>query len=590
MKKQELKQLSEHMDRQIAKQFDEYRKFDDYVKHEVRHAASQMYKTLSILGTAVAVVLSVGGYFGLPYIVRQKVQTILQEATSREGLSILSNQVVSVVQERVPLMIESQVRESSQKLQIAFDERMSNSAQSAEAKVAIELCKATTGMRELQRDMVKLRSKIGIIDLLVSAKAGNRQSYDLLCKEMNTTNDTAILAKDGVAEIDWRYQQRRYSYRDYRLMLRRPGLTLELDALVDIVHRDHDWNCDGAINELVATREKGFVETLVYAVCTSKRLETVYTAIEGLQTLTGQQFKPLGADEVERWWKTSVTNAAYHSGYEDYYDFSIALKTVMEASDDQCIEWLKRLERMASDHPKLLPAWRLIVCFVLDMSESKRFLDGRKELCDKALSQYEILSTDKEEFAVLKAHYMLCRKFPLSDVRSYVNSVIKENDDFETKAMKSKFFPSSFFEDPAIDWPSRRKPIVGAQPGQNKDNMVARTRGIVSDVESDNCVGFVSVTIRKGRRALLELPFGRNVLASRSRLKSITGCVGGDEMSWITAGQTEIYRYDGGRWNDLKGCDSSDVEIPVGEAIIYYERKSDVVTLISFSGNLRGVR
>ena len=156
--------------------------------------------------------------------------------------------------------------------------------------------------------------------------------------------------------------------------------------------------------------------------------------------------------------------------------------------------------------------------------------------------------------------------------------------------MKSKFFPSSFFEDPAIDWPSRRKPIVGAQPGQNTDNKVARTRGIGSDVESDNCVGFVSVTIRKGRRALLELPFGRNVLASRSRLKSITGCVSGDEMSWITAGQTEIYRYDGGRWNDLKGCDSSDVEIPVGEAIIYYERKADVVTLISFSGNLKGVR
>ena len=71
MKSQELKKLSEHMDRQIANRFDEYRKFDDYVKQEVRHATSQMYKTLGILGTAVAVVLSVSGYFGLPFFVRQ---------------------------------------------------------------------------------------------------------------------------------------------------------------------------------------------------------------------------------------------------------------------------------------------------------------------------------------------------------------------------------------------------------------------------------------------------------------------------------------------------------------------------------------
>lgn len=577
------------MNRQIAKQFDEYRKFDNYVKQEVRYATSQMYKTLGILGSAVAVVLSVGGYFGLPFFVRQKVQDVLQEATSREALATLSNQVVSVVQDRVPMMIESQVGESTLQLRRTFDERMSNTAVAAEARIDAGIAKAESKMGDLSSDMARLRSKLEILDVVVSAKAGNRQGYDRLRREMVTTNETAALAKDAVAEIDWRYQQRRYSYGDYHPMLQRPDFKLGLDSLVDIVHCDFDWNCDGAINELVATHDKGFVDTLVHAALTSKRLETVYTSIEGLRRLTGQQFKPLGADEVQKWWEGANTNEMYHSGYESFHDFTSELRAVKQATVGDIIGRIRKLEDLLAWRPKLVPAWKYIVWLVVDIPEQYRFLDGRKELCEKALGRVESLEPDKVEVGLLKTLYLTRSGAAVDDIQSYVNGLIKQHPDFESRAVKSKIFTDAFFADPRFDWPSKRQAVAATKPKELRTEIEYasdKNAGRRSGIESGNCVGYMSVTIRKGRRALLELPFGRSKLLTRDKLGAIVGCVSGDEISWTTAGRTMIYQYDGARWNDAKGDNAEEVEIPVGDAVIYYERKSDRETSISFSGNV----
>ena len=592
MRTQDVKQLSEQMDRLIAKRFDEYRKFDDYVKQEVRHTTSQMYKTLGILGTAVAVVLSVGGYFGLPFFVRQKVQDIFQDATSREALATLSNQVVSVVQDRVPMMIESQVGESSLQLRRTFDERMQNAADVAEARIDEGIARAEAKMSDLSSDIARLRSKLEMLDVVVSAKAGNRQDYDRLRREMVTTNETAVLAKDAVAEIEWRYLHRRHSYGDYHPMLQRPDLKLGFDSMVDIVHCDFDWNCDGAINELVDTHDKGFVETLVHAALNSKRLESVYTAIEGLRNLTGQQFKPLDADGVREWWEGSKTNELYHSGYESFHDFMEGLRAAKQSTVGDAIGRIKKLEDLLAWRPKLVPAWKCIVCLVVDIPEQHRFLDGRKELCEKAFDHLERLATDKIDVGLLKTFYLFRSGAGADDVQAYVNGLIKQYPDFESRAVKSKMFTDAFFEDSRFDWPSKRQSAVATRPKELSPQTgyaSVKNLGRCDGVESGDCVGFMSVTIRKGRRALLELPFGPSTLLSRGSLGSIVGCVSGDEISWTMAGRTEVYQYDGVRWNDADGGDAEGVEIPVGDAVIYYERKSDSVTSISFAGSVAGV-
>lgn len=593
MKTQELKQLSEHMDRQIAKQFDEYRKFDDYVKQEVRHTTSQMYKTLGILGTAVAVVLSVGGYFGLPFFVRQKVQDILQEATAREALATLSNQVVSVVQARVPTMIESQVGESSLQLRRMFDEQMSSSAIAAQARIDAGIAKAEAKMGDLSGDMAKLRSKLELLDVVVAAKAGNRQGYDRLRQEMVTTNETATLARDAVAEIEWRYQQRRYSYGDYHPMLQRPDFKLGLDSLVDIVHCDFDWNCDGAINELVETHDKGFVDTLVHAALTSKRLETVYTSIEGLRRLTGQPFKPLGADEVQKWWDGAKTNESYHSGYETFHGITVELREKRPTTVGEVVGRIKMLEDLLARRPKLVPAWKYIVWLVVDIPEQYRFLDGRKELCEKALERIEGLEPDKIEVGLLKTLYLMRSGAAADHIQTYVNGLIKQHPDFESRAVKSKMFTEAFFKAPGFNWMSKQQVVATTMPKEEPtrtEYVSVKKTGCRDEIESGNCVGFMSVTIRKGRRALLEMPFGKSKFLTRDKLGSIVGCVAGDEISWTMAGRTMVYQYDGVRWNDANGGDAAEVDVPVGDAVIYYDRKSNRVTSISFSGHVGGIQ
>ena len=112
------------------------------------------------------------------------------------------------------------------------------------------------------------------------------------------------------------------------------------------------------------------------------------------------------------------------------------------------------------------------------------------------------------------------------------------------------------------------------------------------DVTSDNTVGFVSVKVKKGRRALTELPFVKSGLVTNDKLSSLTGCEEGDEISWRPSDESNVavYRYRDGHWRNENDDLADEVVIPMGDAVLYYDRKVDVESQIGFSGQVEGVK
>ena len=155
------------------------------------------------------------------------------------------------------------------------------------------------------------------------------------------------------------------------------------------------------------------------------------------------------------------------------------------------------------------------------------------------------------------------------------------------------------FDHPEIDWPSKRqvaKKQTGNTPVALKTpvQLVKPQRSSIGmrDVASNNTVGFVSVKVKKGRRALTELPFVKSALVTSDKLSSLTGCEEGDEISWRPSDEPNVtvYSYRDGHWRNKNDDPADDVVIPMGDAVLYYDRKVDVESQIGFSGQIGGVK
>lgn len=601
MKSQELKKLSEHMDRQIANRFDEYRKFDDYVKQEVRHATSQMYKTLGILGTAVAVVLSVSGYFGLPFFVKQKVQDILQEATSREALATLSNQVVSVVQARVPAMIAKETATVAQALKADFKREINAVVQNAETDIEGKIAKVNESTRVASDAANAANDKLEFIELVFSAMAGNRPDYDKLIAESKTTNQYARLAKNAIIEIRNRYRLRQANPYDLRYNLQRKDRKLSRETLVEIAFADLEHNCDGAINELIETHDKGMAEVLVSVMQKSKRLESVYLSIVGINSLTGKRFEALEVDDVLSWWEKESTNSTYRSAYLPLHDLTWAICT--RPKEKSKVENVRGNYEMAKgivdSYPHSAEAHKYVVFLAIELADAVgEFSADMKDAAEKSLEALH-RQVDLSDYYLCKVCYLVGNKWTWEELIELTNEAIKNTRDFEGVVKGEGRFSKEYLDRPEIDWPSKRQ-VAKKQTGntlvalKTPVQLVKPQRSSIGtrDATSDNTVGFVSVKVKKGRRALTELPFVKSGLVTNDKLSSLTGCEEGDEISWRPSDESNVavYRYRDGHWRNENDDLADEVVIPMGDAVLYYDRKVDVESQIGFSGQVEGVK
>lgn len=601
---QELKQLTEHMDSQIGKRFDEYRKFDDYVKREVRQASTDLIKKFIFIVTVLSLVVTVIGWFGIPYIIKQKTQQFLHDKTNQAAMNILSNEVVGVVKSEVPPMIAKETDAATQALKADFTKEIKGVVQNAETKVGEKITKVNEATVVATDAANAANDKLAFIELVFSAMAGNRLDYDKLIAESKATNRYEKLAKNTIAEINSRYLARKHDPYDLRYLLQRNGKELTRESMVDIALLDNEWNCDGALNELVDTREKGFVEVLVRAMRSTKRLDSVYTSIVGINKLAKTDFKPLDVEGVLNWWKTATTNESYHSAYLPFNDLICAFRNRPKDQEIgvSLIANIELAREAVARYPNFMPARRHVLNLMTSLMKVRRNLTGEyKTFCEESL---EVLRTsrnskDHADYYLYRIECLGARDETEAEGVKVANEAIREIPDFESVAKKSGRFTPEFFDHPRIDWPSKRKvakkPMGNPQGAKKPPVQFVKPQGCsigMRDISSDNAVGYVSVKVKKGRRALTELPFVKSALVTSDKLSSLTGCEEDDEISWRPSNgpNVTVYRYRDGHWRNDNDDPADDVVIPMGEAVLYYDRKVDVESQIGFSGQIGGMK
>lgn len=430
----QIAEVEKKLDGKIDKIVSEVRDYER-LEHMISAKATDAVKSVDVRIGIIAVIAAALAFFGWDIVVEK----VTESAVSRIGESaakaeidrVVSNQVHKAQNEikatvsneieiRVPRMIEKQI------------------------EIVNTIARAAT------ENIENVQSKVETMAIVTAARANSRKHFDLLVKLSTDTNKVveAQIAKDAIKTIEDSYKHRKYGFDSYRPVLKmNNGQKIEIDLLIQLVRADLDWNCDGAIGEIVKLNRKEFVATLVRVVKASKRLDTVYLAINGIEHLTGKTFPPLGIAEVLNWWKEASKEKQYHSQYEWYRDMleRIIGNNTIEKLTNVFLELIDEAKKAREKDPDFKIASKLIVHLVTRFPDYKNMLnDGRQELCKNALKDIEGTPYQDSVWYVNNAYFKYFTESAESFYK-YINDRLETNPDFETDLKHSSLFTDAFF-------------------------------------------------------------------------------------------------------------------------------------------------
>lgn len=585
--------FNQSADRIIA-EFRDYARLEHIIDEKSNAAVRRVDWRIGIVSVVVVVLSLFGWNILVEKATTAAISKIGEEEAKNEIRRVVSNQVdratIAKIEERVPGLINERVPDMIRKGIASTQMRLKSEL---EACVA-ERISQVNGKADGANDAIqRVSEKVETMSIVYAARAGERKDFDRLRLLAGQTNDTGKIARDGVRAIEEEFKQRKNRFGDDGIHLQKSELGFRIDELVDLCRADLDWNCSGAVGELVRLKRKEFVSTIVGVIEKSKRIETVYYAILGLEKLTGRKFDPLGINQVLEWWKGNRDKTEYHSPYELYCELAEQMRTALQDTTG-----VKAREMIATLQDKLErdgknPAVSKVIAYLITLfpDAGQRYKEGRAELCLKALNDLEGTEFKDSQWYLFKAYYVLYNK-PIDEFYAYVNTRLKEYPKFEIELKKSGMFSDTFFEIKEVDWPSK-KPVQKRLEKSPPDvrtfplagmKVVAREEPKNGGCNSENGVGYVVVKIEKGKRVLTELSAGKQRVLPREKLgEKKTGVLVGDAISWTDNGKDVRYEFNGTVWKTKEGENADEVGIPVGECSITYERVLDKKTELSFS-------
>ena len=580
-------------DRFIA-EFRDYEHLEHIIDEKSNSAVRRVDWRLGIAGFVVAILT----FFGWNVLVEKAsmaaISRIGETEAKKEIHRVVSNQVEVATSTKIKEMVPGIInRIVPSMIDRVFGERFAQMKQELEQCV-VEKVSAINGKAEsFDALMKKMSEKVETISIEYAARAGSRADYDQLVMIAKGTNAIAKIAKIAVKGIEDGFKLRKYRFDDYRPVLKRNnGQQIKMEQIVDLCRADLDFNCDGAVGELTNTGRKEYVATLVDVVKSSKRLETVYLAILGVEKLTGQRFDPLGIEQVLKWWEANKENPEYHSPLECYCDMLAKVRAgaFSDPTGQKVDSLIEEAKTMFQKDPKSLAASKMLMFLITYYpSTNRRYADGRKELCEQALRNLERTQYQDKDWYLAKAYYK-CFNFAEAEFVKYINDHLKEHPKFEDELKESQMFTESFFKREDIDWPSKHpQPAKKVQKANDVWTCPLNRAHVVlqpdrPQMESGNGVGYVTAKIEKGKRQLNELPMkGKSNLPPQRLCDKKQGVSAGDAISWKLNGEDVRYTFDGTQWNDADGNTAEDVGVPVGETVIVYERVSDMKSEITFT-------
>ena len=563
---------------QVDKAFADKLRLEAFIKSEARSAFIKISSLTGIVFGAIAL----AGFFGWNQIlervatnaaakVADDVALTTAKAYINESASTLvSNTVPAIIDSSVPQMISAKIERTEKQLKKDMSDYVTN-----------QIALLKTDEQSLIDKYQILEAKLSYLPYMAEARGGNRKSYDHLRNAVTNNPELASFINAAVSEVENQYKAKKFFRDRYAVTLKTPGTTkLDEEDYVTIIMADNDWNCDGAINDLSRSKKKEFVCVYVNVVANSKRLDSVYLAIAAIESATNKSFSPIGVDDVLTWWGTIKEQKEFDSPWVPY----IKLRNDMTSLGGSVItnkatflSIMAKCGRLLEKYPKFEPLAKNMLLQIAYSPFKSEIIEEENGLFKHALD-----ACHGTKFANTDKWY--CYKALYDDfhgqLETTVISRLKESPSFEDELKKSGLFRPEMFEMKVFDWPSKKKratPTVETKNAKEHDFSISS--------KSSGMVGYVTLHIKQGKQCL-EIPFIRDDNFAREKLKSkvAPSVVKGDIISWTIDQVEHQYEFNGEIWINAEGESANEVEIPIGQCQIFYERVDPIETDMSFAG------
>lgn len=516
----------------VIKEVRDFEFLRELIERRVNEASSRFNKQFWYVNAIVIVVGFVGLFFGWEHLVdratNSAVERISCNAVSEELMTISGMAATNVLPTLIMQTTNSVVKEISTKI----DRQLS------EALDELNVARAEFRVQEM---------KIDAVATVFSARAGSREDFDKLSSLVWTSDDAAKIALKGRSAIIEEYKARKYRFGEQRPILNHDGIKFKLEDFVQLVHADYDFNCDGAINELVNTGRKEFVATLIYAVEHSKRLDSVYYAITGIERLVGKTFEPLDVEEVLNWWNENSSNNQYHSPYEFVFEFMSELQRGFDGVDEYKrvmiagLEKTEKIFRSCPDHEYAAKMFAMIVSY--SSFNVQRFDNGRKELYAKAL---EVLQRSEYKYPDYVLFHLYYTYFFDRDLFVYeLNNKLHEYPELKNDIKKCSLFGEDALSHIGIVWGD----ISGEYAHEVRVKIVAGSN-LITD-----CKGLLPEDMTSLRLSQI-----------------VSGVCAGDKISWKSGKESCTFSFDGKLWYNTNGSIAMDQVVPLDGTKIRFDR------------------
>ena len=431
----------------------DFKRLEHIIETKAQDAVKDVDRRLKIIGFCC----TVAALAGIPYLFAWYGEKVEQKVTVR----FVEGKLCENINDTVPGMIDARFSALDGKMSTLgqrFEENLEKKVSAAEelTKEYNELLKRN--LAEANRKLTEANDKLKLFGDIMAAQAGDREAYDRISEMTVLTNEQGRMACDARKTINAKYLLRKMSINKglfYSLELSTnvlQGLSREYHW-TSMAYGDREWNSEGSVIELMRTRDKHNVATLIHVVEKSKYLDSVYTAICGIEKLTGEEFDPLGVEQVRVWWKKNSGRSDFHNGFEKFFDHlenSVGPLRTGETADQYAWRKVLALDEIIKDKPELYPAAVSMIPLAIYNKTGLEQKELRKEILLRAMSIIEAHKDICAQWDVYKT-MVLMSTGDGSDAVRFIHSRLKEDATYKTRLQVWPAYSGGFWKAYAED-------------------------------------------------------------------------------------------------------------------------------------------
>jgi tetratricopeptide (TPR) repeat protein len=273
----------------------------------------KVWKHLSAVGWAIVLIEVLWHWFGLPDMIRTRVDEYVRENLVGPNLTntverVISNETSIFVVERMK-PLESKTGDAVQKLK-----ELDTSATLLKSEVS----KEQKSLRSQQADITEQQS---VQKLLVEAKGnGSLAAFKQLKKIAEGTNELSAVARAAVTDIDLffdSYRHRQYVRREFIGFASHIPVQLPVDVVVATLRSSDPLDRETAATRLYEEKKANTISHLCEAMSVETNLFALALMTRAINEIVGfrSPIEPLATEAVADWWNQNKDDPKFKSAY-----------------------------------------------------------------------------------------------------------------------------------------------------------------------------------------------------------------------------------------------------------------------------------